>query len=178
LKKSGCTVAVKQLWKGYGLKILEAEMEILGKIRHRNILKLYASLLKGGSSFLVFEYMENGNLFQALHGQSKGGLPQLDWYRRYKIALGAAKGIAYLHHDCSPPIIHRDIKSSNILLDKDFEPKIADFGVAKVAEKSLKGSDHSCLAGTHGYLAPGEFQNFFNSQTYLSLLLFFGGSCI
>lgn len=154
LKKNRSTVAVKQLWKGYGLKILEAEMGILGKIRHRNILKLYASLLKGGSSFLVFEYMENGNLFQALHRQIKGGLPQLDWYQRYKIALGASKGIAYLHHDCSPPIIHRDIKSSNILLDKDFEPKIADFGVAKVAEKSHKGSDHSCLAGTHGYLAP------------------------
>ncbi|KAF5456874.1 hypothetical protein F2P56_026304 [Juglans regia] len=154
LKKNGSTVAVKQLWKGDGVKILEAEMEILGKIRHRNILKLYASLLKGGSSFLVFEYMENGNLFQALHRDIKVGQPELDWYQRYQICLGAAKGIAYLHHDCSPPIIHRDIKSSNILLNEDYEPKIADFGVAKVAEKSLKGSDYSCFAGTHGYIAP------------------------
>lgn len=154
LKKNGKTVAVKQLWKGDGLKILEAEMEILGKIRHRNVLKLYASLLKGDSKFLVLEYMENGNLFQALHRQIKGGLPQLDWYQRYKIAMGAAKGIAYLHHDCAPPIFHRDIKSSNILLDKDFEPKIADFGVAKVAEKCNKESDCSSLAGTHGYIAP------------------------
>ncbi|KAL5776309.1 hypothetical protein ACOSP7_009235 [Xanthoceras sorbifolium] len=154
LKKKGGTVAVKQLWKGDGVKVLAAEMEILGKIRHRNILKLYACLLKGGSSFLVFEYMENGNLYQALHRQLKGGQLGLDWCQRYKIALGAAKGIAYLHHDCSPPIIHRDIKSSNILLDEDCEPKIADFGVAKIAEKSLKGSDYSCFAGTHGYIAP------------------------
>lgn len=158
LKKNGGTVAVKQLWKGDGVKVLAAEMEILGKIRHRNILKLYACLLKGGSSFLVFEYMPKGNLFEALHRQVKGGRLELDWYQRYKVALGAAKGIAYLHHDCSPPIIHRDIKSSNILLDKDYEPKIADFGVAKIAENSLKGSDYSCFAGTHGYIAPGEFQ--------------------
>ncbi|KAG6643683.1 hypothetical protein CIPAW_08G003400 [Carya illinoinensis] len=154
LKKNGSTVAVKQLWKGDGVKILEAEMEILGKVRHRNILKLYASLLNGGSSFLVFEYMENGNLFQALHGKIIGGQREQDWYWRYKIALGAAKGISYLHHDCSPPIIHRDIKSSNILLDEDYEPKIADFGFAKFAEKSHHGSDYSCLAGTHGYIAP------------------------
>ncbi|KDO45819.1 hypothetical protein CISIN_1g002063mg [Citrus sinensis] len=154
LKKNAGTVAVKQLWKGDGVKVFAAEMEILGKIRHRNILKLYACLLKGGSSFLVLEYMPNGNLFQALHKRVKEGKPELDWFRRYKIALGAAKGIAYLHHDCSPPIIHRDIKSSNILLDEDYEPKIADFGVAKIAENSPKVSDYSCFAGTHGYIAP------------------------
>lgn len=157
LKKNRGTVAVKQLWKKDGVKVLAAEMEILGKIRHRNILKLYACLLKGGSSFLVFEYMENGNLYEALHRQRKGAQLELDWCQRYKIAAGAAKGIAYLHHDCSPPIIHRDIKSSNILLDEDCEAKIADFGVAKVAEKSLKSSEYSCFAGTHGYIAPGEF---------------------
>lgn len=154
LKKNRGAVAVKQLWKGDGLKFLEAEMEILGKIRHRNILKLYASLLKGESSFLVFEYMPNGNLFQALHTRIKDGQPELDWSQRYKIALGAAKGIAYLHHDCSPPILHRDIKSSNILLDEDNEPKIADFGAAKLAEMSLKGCDNSSFTGTHGYIAP------------------------
>ncbi|GKV05366.1 hypothetical protein SLEP1_g17386 [Rubroshorea leprosula] len=154
LKKNGGAVAVKKLWNGDGVKVLAAEMEILGKIRHRNILKLYASLLKGGLSFLVFEYMANGNLFEALHRKIKGEMPELDWYQRYKIALGAAKGIAYLHHDCSPPIIHRDIKSSNILLDEEYEPKIADFGFAKIAEKSHKESDSSSLAGTHGYIAP------------------------
>uniref|UniRef100_A0A5B7AXY5 non-specific serine/threonine protein kinase n=1 Tax=Davidia involucrata TaxID=16924 RepID=A0A5B7AXY5_DAVIN len=154
LKKDGGTVAVKQLWKGNEVKVLAAEMEILGKIRHKNVLKLYACLMKGGSSFLVFEYMANGNLFEALHQEIKGGGPKLDWYQRYRIALGAAKGIAYLHHDCSLPIIHRDIKSTNILLDEECEPKIADFGVAKIAEGSLRSSEFSCFAGTHGYIAP------------------------
>ncbi|XP_051123842.1 receptor protein-tyrosine kinase CEPR2-like [Andrographis paniculata] len=156
--KKGCgTVAVKQLWKGNTVKLMAAEMDILGKIRHRNIVKLYACLIKEGSNFLILEYMANGNLYQALHREIKVGKPELDWYQRHKIALGAAKGIAYLHHDCSPPIIHRDIKSTNILLDEDYEAKIADFGVARVADLvSPGGSDMSSFsfAGTHGYIAP------------------------
>ncbi|KAG9456973.1 hypothetical protein H6P81_001481 [Aristolochia fimbriata] len=154
LKKSGSTFAVKQLLRGTNGKVLAAEMEILGKIRHRNILKLYSFLNKGASNFLVFEYMVNGNLFQALQQEIKGGLLELDWVRRYNIAVGAAKGLSYLHHDCSPAIIHRDIKSSNILLDKDYEAKIADFGIAKIVEESSASSDSSCFAGTHGYIAP------------------------
>ncbi|KAL1820216.1 hypothetical protein ACET3Z_015085 [Daucus carota] len=152
-KKVGGSVAVKQLWEGK-MKVLTAEMGILGKIRHKYILKLYAYLMKGGSNFLVFEFMANGNLFQALHRTIKGGIPELDWNQRYNIALGVARGMAYLHHDCSPPIIHRDIKSTNILLDEDYEPKIADFGVAKVVEDSLTDSESNCFAGTHGYIAP------------------------
>ncbi|RVW12230.1 Receptor protein-tyrosine kinase CEPR2 [Vitis vinifera] len=132
LKRNGGPVAVKQLWKGSGVKVFTAEIEILRKIRHRNIMKLYACLKKGGSSFLVLEYMSNGNLFQALHRQIKEGVPELDWHQRYKIALGAAKGIAYLHHDCSPPIIHRDIKSTNILLDEEYEPKSQTLGLRRL----------------------------------------------
>lgn len=154
LRKSGGTVAVKQVWKGTGFGVLYAEMNILGKIRHRNILKLYACLLRGGMGFLVFEYMPKGNLLEALGRETKGGEPELDWYKRFKIALGVAKGLAYLHHDCSPPIVHRDIKSTNILVDVDYEPKIADFGVAKATDDSPEGSEHSCFAGTHGYIAP------------------------
>ncbi|XP_059630987.1 receptor protein-tyrosine kinase CEPR2-like [Cornus florida] len=154
LKKGRGTVAVKQIWKGNEVKVLTAEMEILGKIRHRNVLKLYACLKKEASSFLVLEYMPNGNLFDALQQEVKGGQPGLDWYRRHRIALGAAKGLAYLHHDCFPPILHRDIKSTNILLDEDNEPKIADFGVAKITGGSPRMSESSCFAGTHGYIAP------------------------
>ncbi|XP_071726479.1 receptor protein-tyrosine kinase CEPR2 [Rutidosis leptorrhynchoides] len=150
-KKSGLTVAVKQIWKGSMVQVLTTEIGILGKIRHRNVLKLYACLRKGGSSFLVFEHMVNGNVYEALGRVVKNGQPELDWVRRYKIALGAAKGIAYLHHDCTPAIIHRDIKTSNILLDKDYEPKIADFGVAKIVGQGLESN---CFVGTHGYIAP------------------------
>ncbi|CAO2835352.1 unnamed protein product [Amaranthus hypochondriacus] len=154
LKKNGGIVAVKQLWKGPSIKVLSAEINILGTIRHRNILKLYACLLRGNTAFLVFEYMEMGNLFQVLHREIKGGQPELDWYKRYKIGLGVAKGLCYLHHDCSPPIIHRDIKCTNILLDKDYEPKIADFGVARATDESSDSSEFNCFAGTHGYMAP------------------------
>lgn len=153
-KKGERSVAVKQLWEGKAMKVLTAETGILGKIRHRNILKLYAFLMKGCSNYLVFEYMANGNLFQALHRTIKGGIPELDWNQRYNIALGVARGMAYLHHDCSPPIVHRDIKSTNILLDAEYEPKLADFGVAKVVEDSLTDPESNCFAGTHGYIAP------------------------
>ncbi|CAA0809874.1 Leucine-rich receptor-like protein kinase family protein [Striga hermonthica] len=155
LRKGGGTLAVKQLWKGSGIKLIEAEMKIMGNIRHRNILKLYACLTRESSHYLVFEYMANGNLFRALRGVIKFGRPELDWCQRYKIGLGAAKGLAYLHHDCSPAIIHRDIKSTNILLDDDYEAKIADFGVAKVVDNvSPNRSEMSCFTGTHGYIAP------------------------
>ncbi|KAJ0826112.1 putative protein kinase RLK-Pelle-LRR-XI-1 family [Helianthus annuus] len=153
-KRSGLTVAVKQIGKGNKLQVMTAEIGILGKIRHRNILKLYACLMKGNSSFLVFEHMVNGNLYEALGRVVKNEQPELDWVQRYKIACGAAKGIAYLHHDCTPAILHRDIKSSNILLDKDFEAKIADFGVARIADEEFLGSDSNCFVGTHGYIAP------------------------
>ncbi|KAL5982917.1 hypothetical protein ACLOJK_016996 [Asimina triloba] len=151
LKKSGGIVAVKQLWKANEVKVLKAEMDILAKIRHRNIVKLYACLTVGDSNFLILEYMANGNLSQALCREIEGGWPELDWLRRYKISVGAAKGIAYLHHDCSPSIIHRDIKSTNILLDENYEAKIADFGIAKTTVGMM---DSSTFAGTYGYIAP------------------------
>lgn len=94
--------------------------------------------------------MPNGNLFEALHSHN-----DLDWPSRHKIALGAAHGLAYLRHDCSPAIIHRDVKSTNILLDQFYEAKIADFGVAKVLQACNRGGDSiTVFAGTHGYIAP------------------------
>ncbi|KAG8089439.1 hypothetical protein GUJ93_ZPchr0011g28186 [Zizania palustris] len=150
----GTVVAVKRLWKGDAARVMAAEMAILGKIRHRNILKLHACLSRGELNFIVYEYMPRGNLYQALRRERKGGGggAELDWPRRCKVALGAAKGLMYLHHDCTPAVIHRDIKSTNILLDDDYEAKIADFGIAKVAAED--SAEFSCFAGTHGYLAP------------------------
>ncbi|KAF8711442.1 hypothetical protein HU200_029477 [Digitaria exilis] len=129
----GGVVAVKRLWKGNAARVMAAEMAILGKVRHRNILKLHACLSRGDLHFIVYEYMPRGNLHQALRREAKGtGRPEMNWPRRRKVALGAAKGLMYLHHDCTPAIIHRDIKSTNILLDDDYEAKIADFGIAKL----------------------------------------------
>ncbi|CAL4985071.1 unnamed protein product [Urochloa decumbens] len=166
----GGVVAVKRLWKGNAARVMAAEMAILGKVRHRNILKLHACLSRGDLNFIVYEYMPRGNLHQALRreagkggGRGGGGRPEMDWARRRRVALGAAKGLMYLHHDCTPAVIHRDIKSTNILLDHDYEPKIADFGIAvfaKVAgdddspDSAAAAAESSCFAGTHGYLAP------------------------
>ncbi|KAI3889279.1 hypothetical protein MKX03_003956 [Papaver bracteatum] len=159
--KSGHTVAVKKLWtrktKDPSLedqlsvdKELKTEVQTLGSIRHKNIVKLYSYFSSSDLNLLVYEYMPNGNLWDSLHR----GRNLLDWPIRHKIALGVAQGIAYLHHDLLPPIIHRDIKSTNILLNADYQPKVADFGVAKVLQTKGMDSTTTCVAGTYGYMAP------------------------
>ncbi|XP_068655129.1 receptor protein-tyrosine kinase CEPR1-like [Aristolochia californica] len=157
---SGQLIAVKKLWKKktkdpssdqlFPDRELQAEVETLGNIRHNNIVKLYCCFSNSNSNLLIYEYMPNGNLWDALH-RSKGAL---DWPTRHRIALGVAQGLAYLHHDLLPPIIHRDIKSTNILLNAEFQPKVADFGVAKVLQARGKDSTTTVIAGTYGYLAP------------------------
>ncbi|XP_019170339.1 PREDICTED: receptor-like protein kinase HSL1 [Ipomoea nil] len=130
----------------------EAEVETLGKIRHKNIVKLWCSCITRDCKLLVYEYMPNGSLGDLLHS-SKSGL--LDWAMRYKIAMDSAEGLSYLHHDCVPPIVHRDVKSNNILLDGDFGARVADFGVAKVVDGNEKGTKPmSGIAGSCGYIAP------------------------
>ncbi|PQQ21200.1 putative leucine-rich repeat receptor-like protein kinase [Prunus yedoensis var. nudiflora] len=105
--------------------------------------------VKKGSNLLLYEYMERGSLGELLHGTSCS----LDWITRFMIALGAAQGLAYLHHDCKPMIIHRDIKSNNILLDDKFEAHVGDFGLAKVIDMPQSKS-MSAVAGSYGYIAP------------------------
>ncbi|KAG2683844.1 hypothetical protein I3760_10G052300 [Carya illinoinensis] len=165
--RNGEVVAVKKLWAG-GVKkdsesadvekgqvrdnVFDAEVETLGKIRHKNIVKLWCCCTTRDCKLLVYEYMPNGSLGDLLHS-SKGGL--LDWPTRYKIALDAAEGLSYLHHDCVPPIVHRDVKSNNILLDGDFRARVADFGLAKVLDSTGKGpKSMSVIAGSCGYIAP------------------------
>ncbi|PIN21644.1 Serine/threonine protein kinase [Handroanthus impetiginosus] len=159
---NGEVVAVKKLWsrkaKDSALedqlildKELKTEVETLGTVRHKNIVKLYCYFSSLDMSLLVYEYMSNGNLWDALHR----GKIILDWPIRHQIALGIAQGLAYLHHDLLPTIIHRDIKSTNILLDDDYQPKVADFGIAKVLQaRGSKDSSTTVIAGTYGYLAP------------------------
>lgn len=156
--KNGEPVAVKRLWgcnKGADTEVVfRAEVESLGRIRHANVVKLLVSCVGEDLRILVYEYMENGSLGDLLHGDKGGVL--LTWAKRFSIAVGAARGLAYLHHDCIPPIVHRDVKSNNILLDEDFGPRVADFGLAKTLQRNVKESDGemSGVAGSCGYIAP------------------------
>ncbi|KAF7809976.1 leucine-rich repeat receptor-like serine/threonine-protein kinase BAM1 [Senna tora] len=129
-----------------------AEIQTLGRIRHRHIVRLLGFCSNHETNLLVYEYMPNGSLGEVLHGK-KGG--HLHWDTRYKIAVEAAKGLCYLHHDCSPLIVHRDVKSNNILLDSNFEAHVADFGLAKFLQDSGTSECMSAIAGSYGYIAPG-----------------------
>ncbi|XP_039145063.1 LRR receptor-like serine/threonine-protein kinase ER1 isoform X1 [Dioscorea cayenensis subsp. rotundata] len=146
-------VAIKKLYMHYphSLKEFETELETVGSIKHRNLVSLQGYSLSPSGNLLFYDYMENGSLWDLLHGPSKK--KKLDWETRLNIALGAAQGLAYLHHDCSPRIIHRDVKSSNILLDKDFEAHLTDFGIAKSLCVS-KTHTSTYVMGTIGYIDP------------------------
>ncbi|XP_022980931.1 receptor-like protein kinase HAIKU2 [Cucurbita maxima] len=129
----------------------DSEVKTLSSIRHVNVVKLYCSITSEVSNLLVYEYMPNGSLWDRLHTSRK---MELDWETRYKIAVGAAKGLEYLHHGCDRPVIHRDVKASNILLDEFLKPRIADFGLAKMLQASGFTESSHVIAGTPGYIAP------------------------
>ncbi|CAD6339227.1 unnamed protein product [Miscanthus lutarioriparius] len=156
----GRMVAVKRIWNSRKVdekldKEFESEVKVLGNIRHNNIVKLLCCISSQEAKLLVYEYMENGSLDRWLHHRDREGAPApLDWPTRLAIAVDAAKGLSYMHHDCAPPIVHRDVKSSNILLDPDFQAKIADFGLARILVKSGEPQSVSAIGGTFGYMAP------------------------
>ncbi|XP_074566260.1 LOW QUALITY PROTEIN: proline-rich receptor-like protein kinase PERK1 [Curcuma longa] len=149
---NGKEVAVKQLktGSGQGEREFQAEVEIISRVHHKHLVSLVGYCIAGGKRLLVYEYVPNNTLEFHLHGT---GRPTMEWPIRLKIALGAAKGLAYLHEDCHPKIIHRDIKASNILLDYKFVPKVADFGLAKIASDNNTHVSTRVM-GTFGYLAP------------------------
>lgn len=139
-----------------------AEIKTLGTIWHNNIVKLICYLSSNEVKLLVYQYIENTSLHQWLHSKNRGRTPvnnssvmKLDWPMRLHIAIGAAQGLCYMHHDCSPTVIHRDIKSRNILLDSEFNAKIADFGLSKLLNRQGDTETASNIAGTFGYIAPG-----------------------
>ncbi|GJZ80528.1 MDIS1-interacting receptor like kinase 2-like protein [Tanacetum coccineum] len=128
------------------------EVRALSNIRHRNIVKLYGYCFHARHSFLIYEYLAKGSLKSVLSADIIA--KELDWLKRVNIVRAIANGLAYMHHNCSPPIIHRDISGANILLDADYEAHTSDFGTAKLLK--LDSSNWTAIAGTYGYIAPGD----------------------
>ncbi|KAF3456453.1 hypothetical protein FNV43_RR01103 [Rhamnella rubrinervis] len=155
---NGTPVAVKKLLNNLGQaeKEFRVEVEAIGHVRHKNLVRLLGYCIEGTHRLLVYEYVNNGNLEQWLHGAMRQH-GYLTWEARMKVLLGTAKALAYLHEAIEPKVVHRDIKSSNILLDDDFNAKISDFGLAKLLGA---GKSHitTRVMGTFGYVAP-EYAN-------------------
>jgi Leucine-rich repeat (LRR) protein len=128
------------------------EIDALLQIRHRNIVKLFGYCSSSKGRFLIYEYLERGNLAETLRDNER--VIQLNWKRRINIVLDVVHALAYMHYDCSSPIVHRDITSNNILLDVEFRACISDFGTAKIL--NVNSLNLTRLAGTKGYLAPGK----------------------
>ncbi|XP_029128170.1 probable leucine-rich repeat receptor-like protein kinase At5g49770 isoform X2 [Cajanus cajan] len=150
---NGQLIAVKRAQKESmqgGLEF-KTEIELLSRVHHKNLVSLVGFCFEQGEQMLIYEYIANGTLKDTLSGKS--GI-RLDWLRRLKIALGAARGLDYLHELANPPIIHRDIKSTNILLDERLNTKVSDFGLSKPLGDGAKGYITTQVKGTMGYLDP------------------------
>ncbi|KAG8385045.1 hypothetical protein BUALT_Bualt03G0000600 [Buddleja alternifolia] len=162
---SGETVAIKRIARKddpFLDKSFAREIKTLGRIRHRHLVRLlgYCSNKRAGSNLLIYEYMENGSVWDWLYKQpfmNDNKKKILDWDARLKIAVGLAQGLEYLHHDCVPKILHRDVKSGNLLLDAKMEAHLGDFGLAKPLtdnHDSLNTDSNLWFAGSYGYIAP------------------------
>lgn len=154
---SGQVVAVKRFHvaetgdiSDVSKKSFENEIKALTEVRHRNIVKLHGFCTSGDYMYLVYECLERGSLAKTLYGEE--GKKKLDWDVRMKVIQGVAHALAYLHHDCNPPIVHRDITLNNILLESDFEPRLCDFGTAKLLASA--STNWTSVAGSYGYMAP------------------------
>lgn len=150
----GTVIAVKQLSpkSRQGNREFVNEIGMISGLQHPNLVKLYGCCIEGDQLLLVYEYMENNSLARALFG-SETSVLMLDWPTRYKICVGIARGLAFLHEGSVIRIVHRDIKGTNVLLDKDLNAKISDFGLAKLSEEENTHIS-TRVAGTIGYMAP------------------------
>ncbi|KAL6616274.1 hypothetical protein ACP70R_038544 [Stipagrostis hirtigluma subsp. patula] len=150
---NGQIAAIKRAQQGsmQGAAEFKNEIELLSRVHHKNLVSLVGFCYEQGEQMLVYEYIPNGTLRENLMG--KQGI-HLDWKKRLRIAIGSAKGLAYLHELADPPIIHRDIKSTNILLDESLNAKVADFGLSKLVSDTQKGHVSTQVKGTLGYLDP------------------------
>ncbi|KAJ7958776.1 Receptor protein kinase [Quillaja saponaria] len=159
----GTRIAVKKLERlGQGKKEFRAEVSIIGSIHHHHLVRLKGFCAEGAHRLLAYEYMANGSLDKWLFKKKKQEC-LLDWNTRFNIALGTAKGLAYLHEDCDAKIVHCDIKPENVLLDDNFLAKVSDFGMAKLMTRE-QSHVFTTLRGTRGYLAPEWITNYAISE--------------
>ncbi|KAL8110322.1 hypothetical protein AgCh_026158 [Apium graveolens] len=153
----GKELAVKVLKQSEDiLKEFVMEIEIITSLCHKNIISLFGFCFEDNNLLLVYDFLSRGSLEDNLHGNKKDAFA-FGWSERYKVAVGIAEALLYLHNTCSQPVIHRDVKSSNILLSDDFEPQLSDFGLAKWASTTSSYLTCTDVAGTFGYLAPEYF---------------------
>ncbi|KAG2677674.1 hypothetical protein I3760_12G108400 [Carya illinoinensis] len=154
LLSDGTMMAVKQLSSksNQGNREFLNEIGMISALQHPHLVKLYGCCVEGNQLLLVYEYMEKNSLARALFGPEDYQL-QLDWPIRHRICVGIARGLAYLHEESRLKIVHRDIKATNVLLDKNFNPKISDFGLAKLNDQDNTHIS-TRIAGTYGYMAP------------------------
>ncbi|PIN07473.1 Serine/threonine protein kinase [Handroanthus impetiginosus] len=152
---NGRVVALKKLHKLEGEnptydKCFKNEAKILSQIRHQNIVKLFGYCLHKRCMFLVYDYMGRGSLFCVLKDEEEA--LELDWIKRVNVVKSIAHALSYMHHDCSPPLLHRDVSTNNILLNSKLEARLSDFGIARVLDPD--SSNRTQIAGTRGYIAP------------------------
>ncbi|XP_042963078.1 leucine-rich repeat receptor protein kinase HPCA1-like isoform X1 [Carya illinoinensis] len=157
LLSDGLVVAIKRAQQGstQGLLEFKTEIELLSRVHHKNLVGLVGFCFEQEEQMLIYEFMPNGTIRDSLSGKS--GI-YLDWNRRLYVALGSGTGLAYLHEHANPPIIHRDVKSTNILLDENLTAKVADFGLSKLVSDTSNGHVSTQVKGTMGYLDPEYYQ--------------------
>ena len=157
---SGKVVAVKKLHRVESeepacMKNFQNEVHMLTKLRHKNIVKLHGYCLHQSCMFLICNYLERGSLYCMLRDEVEAR--ELDWTKRVNVIKSIAHALSYMHHDCTPPIIHRDVSSNNILLNSELEAFVSDFGTARLLDPD--SSNQTLRVGTYGYIAPGKMTN-------------------
>ncbi|CAM0906147.1 unnamed protein product [Alopecurus aequalis] len=151
---NGEEIAVKRLSKNstQGVEELKNELALIAKLKHKNLVRLVGVCLEQQERLLIYEFVPNRSLDKILFDTEKR--EQLDWGKRYRIINGIARGLQYLHEDSQLKVVHRDLKASNILLDTNMNPKISDFGLARIFRREQTQAITSRIVGTHGYMAP------------------------